>query len=107
MIALTKSFAIYIPTVDKDGARIDPLEVARVKCHVEKELSGLFGGCTTIKADGMYDGLREHVYIVKSFCTDSDFCTKHRDVERLAVWVRTDMNQLVVAMEEDGEMFLL
>jgi hypothetical protein len=86
---------------------LDALEVARVKYHVEKELADLFGGCTTVQADGLYDGLRERVYIVKSHCTDSDFCTKHREVERLAIEVRTHLNQRVVAVEEDGELLLI
>jgi hypothetical protein len=67
----------------------------------------MFGGCTTIHADGMFDGAREHVSIVKSFCTESDYITKEREVHLLALYVKKDLDQNCVAIESSEGMLIL
>jgi hypothetical protein len=106
--ALKESVKIYVPSTYAVNVKvINDKYVAKI----EKELSKLFGGATTIVASGSYVSdagmlVQEKVNIVNAF---TDRLT-NKDIDiviGLCEWLKTEMKQECVSLEVNNELYFI
>lgn len=106
--ALNEDVKIYVPSTVSVSHEVDNSHYVQ---HVEKELSQLFGGCTTYTANGNYvsnDGklISEKVNIVQAFTTE----LRNEDIEKaiqICEYLKNEMLQECVSLEVKGKLYFI
>jgi hypothetical protein len=111
LFKLAQNVKVFVPSttaVNKDG---NELQAVYTRKFMEL-LSAEFGGSTSYKALGAWlstaEGLvTENVTVVEAFATDAAFESGLTKVIRLAAKMKKSMSQEAIAIQVNGELFLL
>jgi hypothetical protein len=105
---LAHHIGVYIPTTAGAGHTVDAAPL------VEKTLAFLgerFGGATSIKGQGVWNGdaglVSETVYIVQAFTTQTGMNRHLKDVVEYAKDIKAMLKQEAMALEVDRQLILL
>ena len=109
MFILSHKVSIYVPSKQQTGEKVS----GRLKQinEVKRELSEMFGGCTTTKAVGNWilnNGkvTAEPVELCYSFAETLD--TSHMiKIAQIVQRLKTEMNQERISIEIDGKLYIL
>lgn len=108
-IKLDKRVSIYVPSTVNVDHEADNREMVN---RVAEALAGMFGGSTVTEARGAWVSdtaglVVESVSIVYSNCTQDQLDQYEKQIEALAVMVKTEMVQEAVSVEVDGALYLV
>jgi hypothetical protein len=110
LFELSSNVKIYVPsTVEVDQSADNGAMVE----HVERQLSGLFGGATAYNALGAWvsqgnnELILEKVVIVQSYCSEAQLNDHIEEVIRLALHVKTEMSQEAVSLEVNNKLYFV
>jgi len=108
---MDKKIAVYVPSIDKNGNKIDVSMREYMITDILFVLSNLFGGSTEYSAKGHYLNkekkmVSEDVTVIVSFTDTLDDFDK-RMVRELAKEIKAELNQESVAIEFNGTMELI
>lgn len=111
LFKLGQNVKVFVPSTTAVNKAGDELQAVYVRKFMEL-LSAEFGGSTSYKALGAWlstaEGLvTENVTIVEAFATDATFEAGLKKVLRLAAKMKRGMSQEAIAIQVNGELFLL
>ena len=111
LFKLGQNVKVFVPSTTAVNKAGHELQAVYVRKFMEL-LSAEFGGATSYKALGAWlstaEGLvTENVTIVEAFATDATFEAGLKKVLRLAAKMKRGMSQEAIAIQVNGELFLL
>jgi len=108
LTSLKEVVKIYVPSTYNVDQKIDNYKFVE---GIESGLSNLFGGSTTIEANGAYlsnNGflVTEKINIVYAFCENLDN-EKIDSVLTLCEWLKKEMKQECISLEVNNELYFV
>jgi hypothetical protein len=111
LIKLAQNVKVFVPSTTAVNKAGDELQAVYIRKFMEL-MSEEFGGSTSYKAIGAWlsvsEGLvTENVTIVEAFAPDSTFEAGLNKVLKLATKMKKGMGQEAIAIQVNGDLFLL
>lgn len=108
-IKLNSNVKIYVPSTSNVDEQIDSSQKV---LETLTFLSEKFGGSTATKAMGAWitqkgSLVTENVTMVLSYCNQNDLTNSIEDIYQYCVKMKLDMKQESIALEVNGEMYLV